>query len=29
VTVVIRNPDNLGGRPFVRQTTEFDALTEG
>jgi Tfp pilus assembly protein PilE len=29
VTVVVRDPNNLTGRPFVRQTTAFDALTEG
>jgi Tfp pilus assembly protein PilV len=29
ITVVVRDPNNLGGRPFVRQTTAFDALTEG
>jgi Tfp pilus assembly protein PilV len=29
VTVVIRDPNNLAGRPFVRRTTAFDPLTEG
>jgi Tfp pilus assembly protein PilV len=29
VTVVVRDPGNLARKPFVRQSTAFDALTEG
>jgi Tfp pilus assembly protein PilE len=29
VTVVVRDPNNLGGRPYVRRSTAFDALLEG